>query len=348
MEDYKILGRIGEGAHGLVLKAKHNSTSEVVAVKKLPIRKLEDGIPVNLLREIKALQFLDNEHVVRLLDAFPQGLAFVLVFEYLPYDLGKLIRESNIALRVDHVKAYAEMLLKGVAYCHGLGLLHRDIKPANLLIARDGKLKIADLGLCRLARDHEDNSRPMSHQVATRWYRAPELLYGSKQYDHGVDLWAVGCVFGELLNRSPLFPGENDIDQLRLVLYTLGTPSEKNWPGLTALPDYNKISFPPAKGIDFEDICPDAEEEAIDLLKKFLSYDSTSRIRATGALQHDYFKHDPLPCGVDKLPQFGEDSDRGTGSMYQLMTENSVGPEVLSKDDIFNALPHLRRYNMQT
>jgi serine/threonine protein kinase len=128
-------------------------------------------------------------------------------------------------------------------------------------------------------------------QVATRWYRAPELLYGSRTYDVGVDLWAIGCVFGEMLNKSPLFPGENDIDQLRLVLHTLGTPTNDTWPGMTDLPDYNKISFPPAKGTPYEDICPDAEEEAIGLLKSFLVYDSTKRISAAGALEHPYFRY---------------------------------------------------------
>jgi cell cycle related kinase len=125
MEDYQVLGRIGEGAHGLVLKARHKPTGDTVALKKLPLKRIEDGVPINLLREIKALQFIDSEYVVKLLDVFPQGMTFVLVFEYLPYDLSHLLRDSRVELRVDQLKKYMEMLLKGMAYCHELGIMHR-------------------------------------------------------------------------------------------------------------------------------------------------------------------------------------------------------------------------------
>lgn len=103
------------------------------------------------------------------------------------------------------------------------------MKPANLLISPTGILKLADFGLARV-HSIETMKRPYSHQVATRWYRAPEILYGARKYDMGIDLWAVGCIFGELMNNSPLFPGSNDIDQLFLVLSKLGTPTIETWP----------------------------------------------------------------------------------------------------------------------
>jgi serine/threonine protein kinase len=161
------------------------------------------------------------------------------------------------------------MLMKGVAHCHQNSIMHRvyyhlshcinvqlgmnflkDLKPANLLLSSSGHLKLADFGLARVFSN--EKGRLYSHQVATRqhqtlitlavdfpiwlvfyyyrWYRAPELLYGAREYDAGVDLWAVGCIFGELLNNSPLFPGENDIEQLCCVLRVLGTPTEEMWP----------------------------------------------------------------------------------------------------------------------
>ena len=120
-------------------------------------------------------------------------------------------------------------------------------------------------------------------------FRAPELLYGARKYDEGVDLWAVGCIFGELLNNSPLFPGENDIEQLCCVLRVLGTPTEESWPGMTELPDYNKITFPENPPIPFEEIMPDASPEAIDLVRQFLVYPSKKRISAKKALIHPYF-----------------------------------------------------------
>ncbi|EDO49865.1 predicted protein [Nematostella vectensis] len=298
---YTILGRIGEGAHGIVFKAKHIESGEIVALKKVPLRRLEDGIPNTALREIKSLQENEeNPYVVKLIDVFPHGTGFVLVFEYMWSDLSEVLRNSERPLTEAQIKGYLLMLLKGVAYCHNKGIMHRDLKPANLLISSTGHLKIADFGLARVFSN--EGERQYSHQVATRWYRAPELLYGARKYDEGVDLWAVGCIFGELLNNSPLFPGENDIEQLCCVLKTLGTPNEEIWPGMTDLPDYNKITFPDMPAIPLEKIVPDASPEAMDLLKRFLVYPSKKRIPASEALLHPYFFMEPLPAHHSELP----------------------------------------------
>lgn len=139
-------------------------------------------------------------------------------------------------------------------------------------------------------------------QVATRWYRAPELLYCANKYDEGVDLWAVGCIFGELLNMSPLFAGDTDIEQLSLVIRALGSPDETSWPTLSELPDYNKIEFPHYEPVPFEELVPDACTEAVSLLKRFLVYRSDNRIRAKDGLLHAYFYVEPLPCHHTDLP----------------------------------------------
>lgn len=200
----------------------------------MALRRLEDGIPNQALREIKALQEIeDNQYVVQLKAVFPHGAGFVLAFEFMLSDLAEVVRHAQRPLAQAQVKSYLQMLLKGVAFCHANNIVHRDLKPANLLISASGQLKIADFGLARVF--SPDGSRLYTHQVATRWYRAPELLYGARQYDQGVDLWAVGCILGELLNGSPLFPGENDIEQLCCVLRILGTPSPQVWPVCRAL-----------------------------------------------------------------------------------------------------------------
>ncbi|TKS65231.1 Cyclin-dependent kinase 20 [Collichthys lucidus] len=261
MEQYSILGRIGEGAHGIVFKAKHIETGETVALKKVALRRLEDGIPNQALREIKALQEIEDNQ---------------------------------------HVKGYMMMLLKGVAFLHHNNIMHRDLKPANLLISSSGHLKIADFGLARLFSEQEE--RLYSHQVATRWYRAPELLYGARKYNEGVDLWAVGCIFGELLNSSPLFPGENDIEQLCCVLRVLGTPTQDSWPEIVELPDYNKITFKENPAIPLEEIVPDTSPQAVDLLYKFLVYPSKQRCSARQALVHPFFFSSPLPAHHSELP----------------------------------------------
>jgi len=300
MEHYSIIGRVGEGAHGVVFKAKQIQSGEVVALKKVPLRKIEDGIPNTALREIKALQQIEHPNVVKLYDVFPHGTGFVLVFEYMLSDLSEVLKNYDRPVTEAQVKTYMLMLLKGIAYCHENNIMHRDLKPANLLISSSGYLKIADFGLARVFMN--DERRLYSHQVATRWYRAPELLYGARKYDVGVDLWAVGTIFGEMLNSSPLFPGESDIEQLCCVLRVLGTPDEKIWPGMKELPDYNKITFPDMKAIPFEDIVPDACEEAVELLKRFLVYSSKDRISAKDALLHVYFFTEPYPAYHSEMP----------------------------------------------
>lgn len=134
------------------------------------------------------------------------------------------------------------MLLSGLKYLHGLSIMHRDIKPANLLITDDGTLKIADFGLARIYRKNSPE-RCYSPQVATRFYRAPEILWGASQYGPPIDLWAAGCVFAEMLRGIPLFSGTTDIEQLALVVRLLGTPDLEQWPELATLADYNKIRY---------------------------------------------------------------------------------------------------------
>lgn len=306
MERYLVLGRIGEGAHGVVFKAKDRETGETVALKKVPLPRPEDGVPPPALREIKALREIgDSPHVVRLHAAFAHGSAVVLAFEFVAGDLGGLLRAAPAPLPPPRVRALLAMTLRGLGHCHRLRILHRDLKPANLLIDGAGRLKLADFGLARVLAP-PPRGRPYSHQVATRWYRAPELLYGARHYDEGVDLWAVGCIFGELLNLSPLFPGENDIEQLCCVLRVLGTPSPSVWPELAQLPDYPKIWFRAQDPAPLEELVPDAPPAAVSLLRRFLVYPSGQRIRAHQALLHPYFfgplELSPPPWGGTRTP----------------------------------------------
>nr|CAD7395679.1 unnamed protein product [Timema poppensis] len=359
MEQFKVVGKIGEGAHGLVLRGQHLVTGCQVALKKVTLKKLEDGIPNSVIREIKALQEVDCDYVVKLLDSFPQGLGFVLVFEYMPSGLWEMLNDATKPLTESQKKSYMIMLLRGVAYLHSQSIMHRDLKPANLLIGQDGVLKIADLGLARTFWD--DQTRPYSHQVATRWYRAPELLYGARNYSQAVDLWAVGCILGEMQNNHPLFPGETDIEQLAIVLRTLGTPTEESWPGMSTLPDYNKITFPHSAGVPWKRILPNSSPEAVDLIKEFLLYHSENRLQAEQvsrlyfgrlslnghtnyvsslsrlALIHPYFFTIPLPCIMTDMPKPSDghrhqfktkeyDVDLPLEEMFKTLNE-MLGPE---------------------
>ncbi|XP_057288302.1 cyclin-dependent kinase 20 [Pezoporus wallicus] len=288
MDQYILLGRIGEGAHGVVFKAKDRKTGELVALKKIPLRRPEEGLPPQTLREIKALRHIEEHpHVVRLGAVFAAGPAVVLALELLVGDLGGLLRSAPAPLAPPRVRALLAMTLRGLSHCHRHHVMHRDLKPANLLLDAHGRLKLGDLGLARVL--GPPCTRPYSHQVATRWYRAPELLYGARDYDEGVDIWAVGCIFGELLNLSPLFPGDNDIEQLCCVLRALGTPSPSAWPELRALPDYPKLRFARWAPAPLERLVPGAGPLARDLLRRLLRMRPARRPRADQALLHPYF-----------------------------------------------------------
>lgn len=163
-----------------------------------------------------------------------------LVFEYVPHTLYSRLQDEANPVTRQETRRYLRMLLRGLKYLHGISIMHRDIKPANLLITDEGQLKIADFGLARIYRQ-DLPERCYSPQVATRFYRAPEILWGGAQYGPAIDLWATGCVFAEMLRGVPLFSGSTDIEQLALVVRILGTPDLREWPELAGLADYNKI-----------------------------------------------------------------------------------------------------------
>jgi len=149
---------------------------------------------------------------------------------------------------------------------------------------------------------HISRPRLYSHQVATRWYRAPELLYGARKYDERVDMWAVGCIMAEMFNTSPLFPGENDIDQLACVFRVMGTPTASSWPTVTELPDYNKITFENMAAVPLEKVVANATASALPLLKRLVVLNPTGRLDAHDALLHEYFFSEPLQAHHSELP----------------------------------------------
>ncbi|XP_017784037.1 PREDICTED: cyclin-dependent kinase 20-like [Nicrophorus vespilloides] len=300
MDQFKITGKVGQGAHGYVMKGFNKFTGEQIAMKKLIVKNLDEGIPKNIMREITALKVLNHENIVEIIEVIPYGMGLLLVMEYLPSNLQEV--SKNISLEPSKIKRYLKMLLDGVKFMHENHIMHRDLKPANLLISSEGLLKIGDFGLARIYAENEPE-REYSHQVATRWYRAPELLYGSRNYTNSVDMWAVGCIAGELFNRSPLFPGETDIEQLAIVLHTLGTPTEESWPGLAQLPDYNKITFARSAGQNWLTVLPDCSHETLNFVKSLVVYDHRRRLTAKQAINHLYFSEKPAPCPLVDMPK---------------------------------------------
>ncbi|CAM9624683.1 unnamed protein product [Ectocarpus sp. 4 AP-2014] len=217
-------------------------------------------------------------------------------FHFVFFLSSQVLDGSPNPLEESHIKAYTTMLLKGLAWMHAHGLLHRDIKPSNLLLSARGVLKIADFGQTRTHTTPQ--TRSYSHQVATRWYRAPELLYGARRYGFAVDMWAAGAVVGEMLASRPLFPGRSDIDQLYKILQVTGSPTDESWPGVKDLPDYDKVCFAEMPPQDASVTFQGSSREACDLTQGMLRLDPRNRTPALEALQHSYFLVAPeaTPC----------------------------------------------------
>jgi len=263
------------------------------------LKSKEEGLSQEAIREIRLLQELDHPNIMKVYDIFSHSSNINVVMEYMTTDLRKILRAKDIVLTAADIKSYLKMLLLAVEHCHKNWILHRDIKPENLLIGEDGQMKLADFGLAKV---YGSPDRSLSHQACTLYYRAPELLFGARMYGPGADMWSVGCVFGELMKRVPLFPGESEIDQLSKIFSTMGTPTDKDWPGMSSLPSYTE--FDPWPPTPLESIFPAAPSDALDLFKLLLRYDPKQRISTTQALAHKYFQSPPaatLPRNLPKL-----------------------------------------------
>lgn len=177
-------------------------------------------------------------------------------------------------------------LIEGLIHMHGCGVLHRDVKPQNVLITNTKIVKFADFGL---ARTIDIPLKKYTREIQTLWYRAPELMLGENRYSFGVDVWALGCIFAEIVTKRPLFQGDCQIDQIYKVFHVFGTPDETSWPGVSKLPFYRE-SFPKFKGCGLETLVTNLPGEGMDLLKKLLAMDPKKRISAKEALEHNFFK----------------------------------------------------------
>ncbi|OJA16648.1 hypothetical protein AZE42_04043 [Rhizopogon vesiculosus] len=289
MDRYAKIEKVG--TYGVVYKARDVTTNQIVALKKIRLEAEDEGVPSTAIREISLLKELKDDNIVRLLDIVHAEQKLYLVFEFLDVDLKRYMDNANSAgtpIAIGIVKKFTHQLNAGLLYCHSHRILHRDLKPQNLLIDKKNNLKLADFGL---ARAFGIPMRTYTHEVVTLWYRAPEVLLGSRHYSTAIDMWSVGCIFAEMVMRgSPLFPGDSEIDQIFKIFRILGTPNEETWPGVTQLPDY-KDTFPRWSKQELKSIVPNLDEQGLDLLAHTLTYDTAKRISAKRALNHPYFAH---------------------------------------------------------
>ncbi|RLM96119.1 hypothetical protein BBO99_00004536 [Phytophthora kernoviae] len=290
LRKYELLQKLGKGAYGIVWKAIDKNNRQVVALKKCfdAFRNATDA--QRTFREIMYLQELHgHSNIIRLLNVVKadNDRDIYLVFDFMETDLHAVIR-ANILEEI-HKKYIIYQLLKSLKYMHTAELLHRDIKPSNLLLNSDCHTKLCDFGLCRSVAEISGPNPVLTDYVATRWYRAPEILLGSTRYAKSVDMWAVGCIVAEMVTGRPAFPGTSTMNQLERILDVTGPPSQDDIESIKS-PFANTMleSLPTPKQKPLEEFFPKASPEALDLIKQCFWFDPSKRISCIDALKHPY------------------------------------------------------------
>ncbi|XP_057683767.1 mitogen-activated protein kinase 15 [Corythoichthys intestinalis] len=291
---YEIKKRLGKGAYGIVWKAVDRQTGEIVAVKKIfdAFRNKTDA--QRTFREVMFLQeFGDHPNVVKLQNVIraQNDKDIYLIFEYMDSDLHAVIKKGTL-LKDIHKRYVMYQLLKAVKYMHSGNVIHRDQKPSNVLVDSDCVVKLCDFGLARsLTQDQEDSGNPaLTEYVATRWYRAPEILLGSTRYTKGVDMWSLGCILGEMLLGKALFPGSSTMNQIEKIMSAIPHPCQddvravKSEVGSSVI---QRMLLRPQLLV--EDLLKSsAPPDAVDLMKRLLVFNPDKRLTAEKALQHPY------------------------------------------------------------
>jgi cell division cycle 2-like len=229
-----------------------------------------------------------------------------LVLEFVEHDLKSVLDDMPEPFLLSEVKRLVLQLTQGVAYLHDNWILHRDLKTSNLLLNNRGQLKIADFGMARYV---GDPGPKLTQLVVTLWYRSPELLLGAKVYNGAVDMWSVGCIFGEILSREPLLQGANEVDQVTKIFELCGVPSQSSWPTFRSLPNARALRLPkPSSTAEMGSAVrakfTSLTNAGVALLNDLLALDPERRPTAKEMLSHKYFTEDPKPKPESLFPTF--------------------------------------------
>ncbi len=313
VEEYHCLNKIEEGTYGVVYRARDKKTKEIVALKRLKMEREKEGFPITSLREVNTLlisQHTNVVHVREIVVGSNMDMIFI-VMDFVEHDMKALMETMRAKKQVflpGEVKCLMLQLLSAIHHLHDNWILHRDLKTSNLLLSHNGILKVGDFGL---AREYGSPLRAYTSVVVTLWYRAPELLLGTKEYSTPIDVWSIGCIFGEFLLMEPLFPAKSEVDQLNRIFKLLGTPSEKIWPGYNKLPVVQKMPFVDYPLSHLRNKFPREmlSEKGMALLKRFLTYNPKQRITCRQALDDVYFDETPVAIEPSMFPTWPAKSE---------------------------------------
>ncbi|CAI5448218.1 unnamed protein product [Caenorhabditis angaria] len=288
---YETIRVAGRGAFGTVIVAKDSFTKRRVAIKRIIIQNVSK---IQLSREISAIRCLaPHPNILKYIDCFAQSDLVSIVTEEVPYTLANIIDDKKRPRTEQFCRWFYSQILCGISHMHSKDIMHRDMKPENILVTSANIIKIADFGQACIYRK-ENLEEEYDVNVATRWYRAPEILFSYTKYTPLVDIWAIGCILAELFRGKPLFPGRSELEQISIIFGILGTPNETNWPNWKTMPDANKLLFEPKTArADWTDVLKMKElsTEFDNFLRLHLQLCSSFRPSANVLLNHCWIKN---------------------------------------------------------
>ncbi|EDQ92174.1 uncharacterized protein MONBRDRAFT_14620 [Monosiga brevicollis MX1] len=296
MEKYEKLSKIGEGSYGIVIKCRHKESGRIVAIKKFLETEDDPQIRKIALREVRMLKMLKHGNLVNLHEVFRRKRRLHLVFEFLDHSLLDELDANPKGLDEVQIKKVTFQILKGLEFCHANNVIHRDVKPENILISRENIVKLCDFGFARTV---SGQGAAYTEYVATRWYRAPELLVGDTQYGAPVDVFATGCVVAEMLTGQPLWPGKSDIDQLYHIIQTFGKLCPRHEQVFSSNDYFKGLKLPeasPSKMLPLASRFRAYSSPAVKFLQKTMAPSPTERCTCTEALNHEYFDDFRYAC----------------------------------------------------
>ena len=306
MNKYEIIKDIGGGSFGVVYEGINKQTNEKVAIKKLK-QKIDSWEACMNQNEVYFLRKLIHPNIIKLIEVIREPNSDIsFVFEFCDCNLYEYItnhRKRKKAISEDKIHNIIYNITKGLSYLHSQNIMHRDLKPENILISlnnlnnanfttNSNSIKIADFGTAKQIPQYKNET--LTDYICTRWYRAPECVLRSKNYNEKVDIWALGCIMAELYTLKPLFPGQSLFDQMDKIVRLLGTPSYDQWPEGYRLMESLNLKFSEHNKKNFRNVFFDISDEAIDFLEYIFQYDSAKRPSANQLLNHPYLKNNLL------------------------------------------------------
>lgn len=312
---FECLNCIDEGTYGIVYRARDTESGDIVALKRVKLNREKEGFPITSLREMSILQLLEHPNIIKVKEVVVGSNSdkVFMVMEYMDHEIKALMNQHKFS--TSEVKCLMLQLLSAVEHMHSHYIIHRDLKTSNLLLNNRGILKVCDFGL---ARKYGSPIRPYTGMVVTLYYRAIELLLGEEVYSPAVDMWSVGCIMAEFILGYPLFPGENELDQIAKIFNLLGPPTEEQWPGWRTLKHAETIQISHKASNKLREIFPKVSfigaatlsDSGLDLISKLLDFNPSTRITAKEAINHEWFSESPLPQHPDYMPTFPGSNER--------------------------------------